>query len=98
TALIWILSAIGVVLIVAIIFLLLNRDQTPDEPETPTETAVLVTIPEMDGMDRGEITTALSAVGLVPEWADPQPSDEVEAGLFLESTPPPGQQVDISDE
>ena len=98
TALIWILSVIGVIALVAIVFLLLNRDQEAEEPPTSTEpTAEMVTIPPLtQGMTEEEVTTALDEVGLEPEFQDREPSDAVPEGGFIRSSPESGATVDVS--
>ncbi len=98
TALIWILVTVGVIALAGIIWLLLTRDDGAEEP-TPTETVTepeLVQIPDMTGMTEDEIVEALAAVQLEASFNDPEPSDTVEAGLFLRSEPEAGQTVDVS--
>ncbi|MFV0427458.1 MAG: Stk1 family PASTA domain-containing Ser/Thr kinase [Beutenbergiaceae bacterium] len=96
TALIWILSVVGVLALIGIAWLLVDRLFTEEEPE-PTETAQLVEIPDLEGMTEVQIASALQNEGLEPSFQDPEASDTVEAGIFLRSTPEAGATVDISD-
>ncbi|MFV0251993.1 MAG: Stk1 family PASTA domain-containing Ser/Thr kinase [Beutenbergiaceae bacterium] len=95
TALIWILSVVGVLLLIGIAWLVIDRLFT--EPE-PTETAEMVVIPDLDGLSEADITAALRAEGLEPEYQVPEPHDTIEVGQFLRSSPEPGASIDISDE
>lgn len=97
-ALIWILSVIGVIALVAIIWLLITRNQGVEEPETPTTTAdTMVEIPALEqGMTEDEVVAALEEAELVADIQDPEPSDTVAEGGFLRSDPQSGARVDVS--
>ncbi|MGO1592898.1 MAG: Stk1 family PASTA domain-containing Ser/Thr kinase [Ancrocorticia sp.] len=71
-----------------------------DEPDPgPSTTAVqMVDVPDLDGLDRDQIEAALDDAGLDYKSGIPQPSDSVEEGLFISSSPAPGDRVEIGSE
>ncbi|WP_152193991.1 Stk1 family PASTA domain-containing Ser/Thr kinase [Georgenia subflava] len=86
---IWLLALLGVAAAVGIVYMYLN----PAEDEPPPVTTV--EIPDLSGLDQVGVRQELTEAELVPNFVDPVPSDTVEVGLFVQSSPPPGTVVDI---
>lgn len=91
TAWLW---AVIVLLIAALAFVgyRVFFDNEP-EPE-PTETTVMVTVPDLEGLDQRAATARLEELKLKPNIDEPVESDEIDAGLFVESDPPAGTEVE----
>ncbi|MFC7403935.1 Stk1 family PASTA domain-containing Ser/Thr kinase [Georgenia alba] len=81
---IWLLALLGVAAAAGLAWFLLNQEEEPPPPAT-------VQVPNMEGMDQVDARQELEAVGLQAAIQDPQPSDEVEEGLFLSSNPAVGE-------
>ncbi|MGO1509925.1 MAG: Stk1 family PASTA domain-containing Ser/Thr kinase [Actinomycetaceae bacterium] len=71
-------------------------------PGTPVETGSAVdvvlsagpsevTVPDLEGLDRTEIIAALEEIDLEAKFVEPESSDTVEVGLFVSSSPAPGE-------
>ena len=86
---VWLLAFLGVAAAVGIVALVLtNGNQEPPPPET-------VAVPDMTGLDQVGARQELEDVGLVPSIVDDVPSDTVEEGLFVESDPPVGTEIEV---
>ncbi|MGC5614634.1 Stk1 family PASTA domain-containing Ser/Thr kinase [Georgenia sp. Z1491] len=88
----WILLAALLVVGGVVTYLLVTGDGRGDEETTPAVTTV--DVPELEGLDEAAITAELDEAELVPNFLDPESSDDVEEGLFLSSTPEPGTSVE----
>jgi serine/threonine-protein kinase len=87
---IWLLALLGVAAAVGIVALVLDQNNEPPPPET-------VAVPDMTGLDQVGAREELEGVGLVPSIVDDVPSDTVEAGLFVESDPAVGTEVEVGE-
>ena len=98
-ALIWILVVIGVIALIAIIWLLLDRSgDATEDPTTPTPTAETIQVPRLDeSMTEDDVTAALEDVGLIADFQSPEASDTVEADHFVRSDPESGEMLEIVD-
>jgi serine/threonine-protein kinase len=54
----------------------------------------MVDVPSLEGMTEDEVRAELDSAGLVPSFADPESSVDVEEGLFLRSEPEAGTPVE----
>ncbi|MGC5629795.1 Stk1 family PASTA domain-containing Ser/Thr kinase [Georgenia sp. Z1344] len=88
----WILLAALLVVGGVVTYLLVTGNGGGDEETTPSVT--MVEIPDLEGLDEDGITAALDDQDLVPNFLDPEPSDEVEEGLFLSASPETGTSVE----
>ncbi|ACQ78292.1 serine/threonine protein kinase with PASTA sensor(s) [Beutenbergia cavernae DSM 12333] len=89
---IWVLAILGVLLIGAIIWALLNRGDDPGGNETPTPTQVAV--PNVEGMTQDDAREALEALELEPDFSRTEASDTIEQDLAIRSDPAAETQVD----
>lgn len=92
---VWALVLVGVIALAGIAYLLVTGDneaeETPtEEPSTPTQ----VEVPDLEGQDEDGVTASLETAGLVPDFQQPEASDEVAEGEFLRSDPSAGELVD----
>lgn len=91
TAWLWVV----IVLLIAALGFVGYRVFFGDEPDPePTETQVVVTVPDLTGLNQQQATAELEKLNLKPNIDEPVESDEVEAGLFVESDPPAGTEVE----
>ena len=89
---------------VGIIFLLLagagivyalTSDNGRDVPTpTPSETIVMVEIPDLEDMDRNQVREALTSAGLEMQEVVTENSDTIPDGIFIKSDPAPGASVE----
>ncbi len=95
-AMIWGGIALLVIALVAIIWAVLSGRDTEPTPTTTTTTATVtqVEVPRLTGMTESEVEEALEAAGLEFRKGNDVASDTVEEGLFVSSSPSPGDSVD----
>ncbi|MCK6210354.1 Stk1 family PASTA domain-containing Ser/Thr kinase [Georgenia sp. EYE_87] len=87
---VWLLALLGVAAAVGIVALVLDQNDEPPPPE-------MVAVPDLTGLDQVGAREELEDVGLVPSIVDDVPSDTVEAGVFVESNPPVGTEVEVGE-
>ncbi|MGO1833270.1 Serine/threonine protein kinase PrkC, regulator of stationary phase [Actinomycetales bacterium JB111] len=85
----WILLAALIVVGGVVTYLIVTGG---DDEETPTVT--MVDVPSLEGMTEEDVRAELDGAGLVPSFADPESSSDVEEGVFLRSEPEPGTPVE----
>jgi beta-lactam-binding protein with PASTA domain/tRNA A-37 threonylcarbamoyl transferase component Bud32 len=86
---VWALVLVGLAAAIGIGYLLLTRD-APEDPEPTT----VVAVPELEGLDAAGAERVIVDEGLVFALGEPEPSDTVEEGLYVSSTPPVGEEVE----
>jgi eukaryotic-like serine/threonine-protein kinase len=85
---VWLVALLGVAAAVGIVALVLNPDNQAPPP------AEMVKVPDMAGLDQVAARQKLEEVDLVPSIVDDVPSDTVEEGLFVQSNPAVGEEVE----
>lgn len=95
---IWAGIIILILAIAGIVYAITSGDDDEPAPGPSTTAVQMTTVPDLDGMDRGQIQSALEDNDLVFKSGIPQPSNDVEKGLFISSNPSPGDQVEMGSE
>ncbi|MDD9206024.1 Stk1 family PASTA domain-containing Ser/Thr kinase, partial [Georgenia sp. 10Sc9-8] len=88
---VWVLVVIGLLAAAGIAVLALDLG-SDDSPATE-----MVQVPDMTDMDQVEAAATLEEEGLLLNRVDDVTSDDVEEGLFVESDPPAGEEVEVGE-
>ncbi|WP_418606917.1 PASTA domain-containing protein [Georgenia sp. SUBG003] len=87
---VWLLALLGLAAAAGIVALIVTNEEEPPPPE-------MVAVPDMTGMDQVEARQELEEAGLEPSIVDDVPSDTVEEGLFVESRPAVGTEIEVGE-